>query len=250
MNKNIERSIIKEKKHQFLYGYNSEDRYNFLKDIESRNPISNNSDKPGVIYIDDGKLAVFSKEYLNFSILLEVLTKMKKDVGLNILMPRLRRLIDLASSRNMYVKSIADLEEFFKEAKAVYKDLYLEFTKTGEVSSTNYMKLSFSNLNDTIYYYKRALNNNSNFIIILDNKNNISSYSIKAVNSLIQGSKDISIKVATDIENWPFDTTLNGTFIEYDENFNYVELDDSYKKHIERVRKKYIGGNNDSESFE
>lgn len=42
------------------------------------------------------------------------------------------------------------------------------------------------------------------------------------------------MKIATDMEKWPTYTDLNGYFVEHIHDYSIIELDDSYRKTLDK----------------
>ena len=100
MNEYTKRQIIGNSYHQFLYGYNTVERTNFLKEIASEYPMTLNRDFPQAIYmenfslptleyspeVDKNELKIASRDYFDFCVytqLLEELLKIDYEKELN-----------------------------------------------------------------------------------------------------------------------------------------------------------------------
>lgn len=72
MNEYMKRRIIGDNYHQFLYGYNTVERTNFLKEIASCYPITLNKDCPQAIYMEEFSLPNIKNHYKTDRNLLEI----------------------------------------------------------------------------------------------------------------------------------------------------------------------------------
>ena len=83
MSEYTRKQIMEENRHQFIYGYNTEGRHVFLKDLERTYPILADSNAPVAIYMEDfslplskptnetinsGTVRLIANEFLDFSI--------------------------------------------------------------------------------------------------------------------------------------------------------------------------------------
>lgn len=75
MNEYVKDQIINNNYHQFLYGYNTEERTNFLKEIARDYPLTLNRNCPQAIYMEDFSLPVLEDNNKTDRSLLEIAGK-------------------------------------------------------------------------------------------------------------------------------------------------------------------------------
>lgn len=88
---------------------------------------------------------------------------------------------------------------------------------------------------------KRILNNSEQFNIIVDYRNPIVLESANAIMSIVNSrcAGTICMKIATELENWPTYSDLNGRFVEHIHDYSIIELDDSYRKTLDKKLKRF-----------
>jgi len=255
----LKQNIIGQNRHLFIYGYNNEERLSLLKEIDNENPICMDIDKPMSVYLNDigfpkvdtdseldlSIIDILSSEYLSFIITYDILMKSKDNLDLDLLN---FSIIPLLNVINRYSKKpghfdISDINKLIsvlEQSIEFYKSCYNEYVKTGVFNSNiNELALPFIDLDMFVSRYKRVLNNNSYFNIIVDKRNDICRSSVKAINGLVGSriNKDISMNIAIDPGNWDTSIDLNGQYIEAVHDYGIVELDDSYSNYVKKLKK-------------
>ncbi|NLA33151.1 MAG: hypothetical protein GX864_04360, partial [Mollicutes bacterium] len=101
------------------------------------------------------------------------------------------------------------------------------------------LKISFIYLDILLSQYKKMLNNDSHFNLIIDNSERVSIYSYLAINSLVGSriNRDLSLKVITDLASWPTYETYNNQLVEAIHDYGVVELDNNLKEQILKLKK-------------
>ena len=259
----LKKQIIGEKRHQFIYSYDDENRESFLNSIKEDYKISPDNDGPIAIVVEDFGLpktkiqninvndkrtAIMAKEYLSLVIVEEIMKQILEsytgDNRESVVWGTIRWLNRVDKNpRKPYTTTEEELFNMFKEGKDFYNELY-----------TSYLKgLPYDKTIDDIYlpfiafeYFTDAFVRRIDkpyISIFINNKSNkeFAMESYRAVNSLISntGNLTATIKVVTDSEKWPTSCDLNMEYIQNVHDYDYIELDDSYEKHIEKIRKKF-----------
>ena len=246
----LKREIMGQNRHQFIYGYNNGKRKKFLSELSIEFPIMIDCNIPMCIYlrefglpkisnddVDKNKLISLSREYLSFAIAYEILLKSKSNVDNALLNVRIKNLIKFFCYDN--IKNNMDgLIDAFLESKEFYMSYYLEYLNNGYLDkSINDIAVPFLDLEWFISQYKKELNNQAYFCILLDKIFDISSSSIMAVNDLIgsRNNGNISMKVVVEPGKWDSYALSNGQYIESIHDYDSIELDDSGKKYIKKL---------------
>lgn len=257
----LKQNIMEQERHLFVFGREGITRENFISELESDYPVVMDKESPMAIKLSDiglpkvdvsnadkGRIDIVSVEYLNFSILSEILSKSKERYDLDILNDRLKKLIkaidNTARTSDMSgVKNIEDLISIIEESKNFYKRYYVEVLSEGKSNlSVDDIALPFIQLEYIIEEIKRSYNNKSHFGIIIDKKEDIAASSTRAINFLVGAriNNDISMKVFTDPEKWESFRDVNGRFVEYVHDYSTEELDDSFKKMVKNYKNNYL----------
>lgn len=265
MKEHLKRIIINESRHYFIYGENSKKRSDFLSNLEREYEIEFDKDIPMAIYLDDiglpNKTINFKKtdtiiiyslarNYLNFIIASNIFRNiiLKLELGKDI--PNLEERINSLLSRfnrlfvNPDFKKITSLEkllEAFHESRKFYLNYFLDITEKGNTDlDISDLQIPFLDMNSFLYYTKKFLNNHSRFCVIADNQKDIHIVSKKAINGIVTSriNEDLSMKVASDINNWNTYLSLNGVLAQSIHDYGVIELDDNYNKQLRRVMKR------------
>lgn len=248
-----EDTIMSESRHQFIYGDDGKEREIFLKELEKKYPIKMNKDFPMAIYLDEyGFPKIPSKfknidinitkicalEYLKFTIIYNILLKTYEQKYEDILY---KKIIDTIGDYLKYLdsKDINNFEELIKQAKKArdyYYKYYTYYMETGnklEVPSFPHVELS-----SFIKSFKKVINNNSYFAIIIDKQHDLALVSTKAINSFVASriNSDISMKVAVSDGRYEAYTDLSGQFIEECHDYAEVYLEDNLSKYIKKKK--------------
>ncbi len=254
----LKRTIMEQSRHLFIYGYATKERSEFLQSLEALYPMTNNHSEPVALYFDSFGLPrvetdiknkdiymlhTMSREYLSFLIASEILAKTIKSSENN-LDDKLARLIKLTNiGRNQNHDKITyttDLLEEFKISRDFYYENYINYVNgvIGNVS-TDDIALPFLNLEMFVSQYKRCMDMKSYFGIVLDKKSQLSSFSVQVVNNFIGAriNSDISIKVATEPDDWETYHCANWGLIEGVHDYGTIELDESYRAYAKKLRR-------------
>lgn len=248
------KEIINQSRHQLIYRNDKYPTNELITKIEEQYPLVFDASNPVCINVKDYGISPTNNVdkqssevnrscdiFFTCSIAYEIINKINNLDGkeANIRLARLIKLINDYFLRNKENK-IDDVLDLLKILK----------------QTMNYYKCNNKNQNDLppeeILYYirpdffinelKMATNNSSYFGIVIDNKKDISTNSIKTINSFIYSriNKDLSIKVLTDPKRWNTFTTSTGNYIESVHDYGIVELDDSYEKYIKSLKRSKI----------
>lgn len=252
----LKKMIIEQSRHLFIYGYNNEIRRQFLKDLEKEYPLVFDSNNPIALYFDllgleknndnnpnDKMINFISNQYLYFTIATKILEK-SMEYDSKLLDTKLSRLIELINrGKNHEYKNIESSKELLKQLKKseeFYYENYININN-GTINKIDITDISipFIQIEMFIKQYKEDLNIDSYFCILFDKHYPLTVSSTKSINNLIGSriNKDISIKVAVDPNDWDTYMNTNGQLIEVVHDYGTVELDNSYKEYIKRLKK-------------
>lgn len=247
---NKKNEVIGQSRHQFIYGYDGEQRTNFLKEIEEENPIVINGNNPMAVYISDyglppieydkkkvdtGLVTIVSTEYFVFSALSRIIETYSENVKNNEKNSTILELMNNCYCLNL--SGIDDLKKVFNDSKTFYKNYYTDYLKNGSTSySIDDVKLPFVDLLMYLSQFKKVINNESYFAFLIDNNKEISISSTKAINLYVGGriNDTISMKIATDPNKWKSYLDCNGQYIQSCHDYGDVQIDDSLKKVLKR----------------
>lgn len=245
--------IIGQSRHQFIYGYDGEQRTKLLKEIEEENPIVINGNSPMAVYIsdyglpqmvydkkkvDNGLITIVSTGYFTFSVLSHIIEAYSDNVKSDEKNDAILKLMN--QYYNLNLSGIEDLKKVFNDSKTFYKNYYTDYLKNGSTSySIEDVQLPFVDLLMFLSQFKKIINNDSYFAFLIDNNKEISIPSTKVINYYV-GSRindTISVKIATDADKWKSYLDCNGEFIQSCHDYGYVQLDDSLKKVLKKSYK-------------
>lgn len=256
--KYLKKEIMEQSRHQLIYGYCGDTRSQFLQELDEEYPLLEDSTTPIALYMDnfglpkvenqrnqtDGYIVgAISREYLSMSIASKILEKTLEKQNKE-LEERLNRLLYLINKLNRHsqveVSSLRELLQALEEAKQFYLTNFSQYlTGTIDEISINQLSVPFLQLDMFISEFKRAMNIQSYFGILLDKKEPVALSSAQAVNNIIgrRINKDISIKLAVEPNDWDTYFDPNGQRIEVIHDYGTVELDDSHKEYIKTLIK-------------
>ena len=254
----LKKEIMDQSRHLFIFGYNNQERSNFLQSLENDYPFTNELSNPIALYFDsfglpkietDLKnrnsymLQAMSREYLSFLIASKILEK-TIEYNYDNLDDKLSWLINLTNMNKSQnygeIVCVKDLLNEFKISRDFYYNSYINYVKgLIENISIDDIAIPFLDLEMFVNQYKMCMDMQSYFGIILDKKNNISTLSVQAINNFIGAriNGDISIKVAIEPDDWKTYLGVNGQYIEAIHDYGTVELDDSYTKRLAKSKK-------------
>lgn len=256
----LKEEIMGQSRHQFIYGYNGDDRRQFLESMAEDYPVVLDEKSPMAIIlteyglpkipldnekIDKDRINIISSEFLNFSIVSNILLRAKATNDVDILNVRLRRLIDNLNKYNIKnhspMSDLDDLIMILMQSKEFYMNYYKEYYGKGkETMSIDDIALPFMPLPLFISQFKSAINNSSYFGVIIDKQDDIALSSTKAINGLVasQINKDISMKIAIEPDKWDSYREVNGQVIQRIDDYGTVELDDSQSQYLKKLKEK------------
>lgn len=260
MNEYVKRMIVEQAWHQFLYGYNTDERSSFLRDMVEMYPVKIDNIEPVAVYVEDYSLPfvenqvkgdsyqvkTIAREYTSIVLVLAIVEQTMRQIEIEKLNDKMRAFIEAVNRVmiNPGFDKIENLNEFvtvLKDAKKFYSDEYVKLLQTGKFQGDiSSLKLSFVDLNFFVNYYKKALNMNSHFSILIDQQRTGSFISQQAINGIItkRCTGDISMKVACRPDEWKTYYDLTGMFAESVHDYSVVELDDSFPKYVKELRDK------------
>lgn len=249
--------IMENSWHQFIYGYNVEQRHQFLKGLEQDYPIKVEENAPMAIYLEEYglpkidlelnkmeciQISGISREYLNFLIAHRVLTRSIECLGLQELDKHMTDLLSFANrclinKKATSFQNITDLVMALEQSIEMYLKGYLNYHKHS--FKINDVAIAFIDIESFIRRVKQGLNNNAYFGIVIDKRHDLSPFSIKAINGLV-GSRitaDLSMKVALEPGEWTTYSDANGQMIQDPHDYSTIQLDDSMKAHVNKLKK-------------
>lgn len=257
VNKIMENQIMSHKFHEFLYGYNTEERTNFLRAMEEHYPIIYGKNAPMGIYLEPygisvcerGKepvdrekslmLGIASREYLKNLIAYNIVSHIENN---STVMGQIENeMLDFLNSyqfnRKEKVSSVQNYLKELRETLSICQETYSSILLNGTAHPQMYdFPSDFLDIGQFGEKIKKILNNNDQFNIIVNHHNTITLESAKAIMSIVNSrcAGTICMKVATDLEKWPTYRDLTGCFVENIHDYNIVELDDSYQKNLDK----------------
>lgn len=257
MNKIAEEQIMSRKFHEFLYGYNTEERTIFLRKMEDHYPIVYGDDAPMGIYLepygipirerdkeplDKEKslmLGVASREYLKNLIAYNIVSRIESNsMIMGQIEPEIVNFLNgYRFERKEKVKSVQNYLKELRETLNICQENYNSILLSGLAHPQMYdFPSDFYDIERFGKSLKEILNNNDQFNIIVNHCNSITLESAQAIMSIVNSrcAGTICMKVATDPEKWPTYSDLTGLFVECDHDYMIFKLDDSYQKTLDR----------------
>ncbi len=265
MNEYTRKQIMEENRHQFIYGYNTEGRHRFLKDLERAYPILTDSASPVAIYMEDfslplskpineninsGTVRLIANEFLDFSISESIIRRILEQGKLNTSMSKINDLLERINrlyghKQHTQARSLEELKSILEESRKMYSNYYVEYLQ-GDQSwfDPDSLKIPFINAVDLATKTKKALNIDSYYGLIFEIDKRMPLASYQAINGYItrRCNTDLSIKIATSPAAWPTFYDLNGALAENIHDYGVVEPDDSYKVYTKQMQQSKIKG--------
>lgn len=247
----LKERIMGQSRHLFIYGFSSDDRSKFLQNLEEDYPVTDDLSSPIALYFnslglpqidndledrDNYIIYRMCREYLSFLVATRILEK-SNYFDETILNNKLSLLIHLI---NKGIVSVSELLDEMKKSRDFYYDSYIKYTK-GLIKeiSINEINVPFLNLEMFVSRYKRCMNMQSYFGIIYDKRDRVSVQSIQTINNFIGAriNNDISIKIATNSNEWETYYNTNGQYVEAIHDYGIIELDnlEDTKKLIKHI---------------
>lgn len=255
----LKQQIMSQNRHQFIFGYNNEVRRNFTEELGRKFPIKVDSNDPMGIYIrdfglpkiefdctafDNSKIGIVSIEYLTFTIVYNLLLKAREDIGDDLLNLRIQKVFAMLNNYSINpgcpdIVNLQDLLNIVEQSKEFYRMYYIDYLTNGFIERTpDELALPFLHLESFVSQYKKALNNDSHFNIIIEKCEDVALSSVKAVNNLVGAriNKDISMKIVVEPREWDSYIAFNGQCIEAVHDYGIVELDNSHGEYVKKLK--------------
>lgn len=255
MLKITEQEIMNTSQHQFIYGYNTKERTQFLKQMAQNYPVKLEHPTPIGIYlekfylpqisdtirsIDLTILTIINREYLNLSIALSVIDTIIRQVNLEALYDKM--FLDIVNryflNKNFNkMKDLEELSSMLKTTQILYENAYIDFIAKG-IFNLKYEALPIRVLDIDIFisWLKKTIGLHSYFCMIADVHEKIPLLSQMALNSLVTKriNRDISMKIVCEISQWDTFYDLDDTLANYLHDYDIVDLDGSVNKYIRK----------------
>lgn len=253
----LKKIIMNQNRHLFVYGYNTQERSEFLKCLEKNYPFTYELLEPVALYFDSFGLPkidtglknkdsymiqAMSREYLSFLVASRILEKTIEfyDSNLDDKLSWLIHLININKNRNYdEITTVKKLLNEFKISRSFYYESFVKYVNglIDNIPIEN-ITIPFLDLGMFVNQYKSCMNMQSYFGLIFDKKNESSIFSTQSINSFIGAriNNDISVKVAIEPNAWETYRNVNGQLIEAVHDYGVVELDDSNKDYINSIK--------------
>ena len=230
--------VIWDSWHKFVY-YDNDDKSNILDDL-SKYRVKLNSNEPIVIYINDLGLPnvidetkvdryiieFFHHRYYELLILLSIIDKLIRDIDIDVLNSRFRRLFHLLSD-NVDINDVIELRDLLDKCINIYKNEYVNYIETG-ILGKFYNDLEISNviIDMIVSCIKKSIGLEKYFSFVIDGDNIISKYSQMSINDYIASrcTGYLSINVLLSINNWKYYYSSNGQLIENIHDYSEIDL--------------------------
>lgn len=262
MNEYMRDSIVEHAWHQFLYGYNGEERTKFLQSMVDSHPIKFDSTDAAAVLISDYSLPIVdnpvkcdsyqmgsvAREHFSVVLVDAIVEQTIQQIELDKLNDKMKSFIKAVNRLLLNpdfdkIRSIEEFSKVLKDVKKFYSDEYIRMLQTGSFQGDiTSLRLGFIDLNFFASYYKKALNMKRHFSVIIDQQKVGTVVSQQAVNGIVtrRCTGDISMKIACQPDEWKSYYDLSGMFAEAVHDYSAVELDDSYAKYVKELRKKHL----------
>lgn len=261
MRKNVADEIMLQSRHQFIYGYNTDERQSEIKKMVDEFPIKMDENAPMGIYLenagieaDDLKSSVdkmlassISREYLSFLIAYTLLERALEDNNftqfperVDLFLKSINRL--LVQDGHPNIASLQELLTALKLGLEFYEMNYKIALDTGAFKGNfSDVPISFLSLDVFLRYFKKLLNNNSYVAVVMNLTKPISHYATQAINTHLSKrcNADLSMKVVCEPSDWKSYFDPVGVRIEAVHDYGEVELDESYKEYIRELKNKW-----------
>jgi len=245
----LERVIIGESRHYFIYGENGEERARLLKSLADKYPIVLDTSTPACVYMEDFALPVVTnsvehfdkircltcaREFLSFSIAYQLVSKLARETniwGTKVRMDEFLNRVNRTLNDHDYddIQDLKDLIGVLKISKEFYREEYKNLLQLGTiVGEINNLQIPFITLNTFMSMFKRMINTNSHFSLIFDQQTQIPLVSQQAINSIVTRriNSDISMNVVCDREEWKTYYSLDGMLAEPTHDYGDRNLED------------------------
>lgn len=244
-----QKEIMEQSRHLWIYGRNGENREALLRDLESLYPIKLDRNSPMAIYMQSFSLPIIqekrdnydkvlagiaARNHLDFAIAENIMRKVEED---HILVPEkfLSHINHLFfNKKHDEMLTNEELLRALKASRQFYERYYVSELVGTEKEDIESLKIQFLMIDGFIYYFKKAINNQSYFGLVFDHQTPFPVETTMAINGFVSKrcNSDISVKVAIQPEEWETYYDSNGMLIEAIHDYGTVELDDSLKQYI------------------
>lgn len=261
MSKYINAQIMEQNRHQFIYGYNTDDRTKQIKDMVGEYPVKMDESTPMGIYLENHAIQTelpdynvdkllttrMSKEYLSFAIAYTLLDRALQDSDFEVIPERVSTFLEVVNHLILQpgqanIQSLQELLAVLKIGLDFYEMNYKSTVETGAFTGNfSEVPISFLSLDTFLRYFKKMLNNNSYVAVVIDLKSPISGIATQAINEYFtkRCNADLSMKVVCEPGSWGTYYDFNGVPVEYIHDYGTVELDDSHQECMKRIRERY-----------
>lgn len=251
--------IMKTNRHLFVLSPDTKERTAYLKSLEQAHPVRYNSSELVAIYLDipgiidyeilepnpdDKILKTIAKEYLNLSIVINLLRKLKEDDMETVLGDNLGFLI--SPMNRLYLNkdypNIKTLDEMIHEllvSRQFYQEYYLSYISgVPNYITDKIIKIPSVDPLEVINYTKRMLKSDSCFVVIANCQQELSAVSKEALNSKVNviTNRDLSMRIVTE-DKWQNYTCLDGYPVSKT-SYDIIELDEATVKESIKTRTK------------
>lgn len=254
----LKKEIMEQSRHQFIYGYDNDERTSFLKSLEDDYPIVVGCNRPIAIYMKDYSLPVIehscdidrfrlsqvNREYFNLILIKNIISRIKDNQSLlndENTFKFLKQLYVVTSDRSSY-DSFDSFDKDLDSSLAFYLSYYKDLLDGKDIlPNINDVKIPFMMPDMIVPKIKKMLVNDSYFGIIIDKNMDYTLDTFKVINSYVSKriNGDLSMKVSCEPGKWKTYYDIVGEFIESTHDYGIVEFDDSYSKHTKELIKKY-----------
>lgn len=249
MDEILERIIVGESRHYFIYSENKELRKELLQNISDRNPIVLDSNEPAIVYMDDFalpesenkvtyldnyRLKIVSREYLSFYIVYKLLIQFQRQTGIYMADLRIKNFLKDINRLflNQDYNDIEDLNgliNVINQSKEFYKREYKNLQELGKiVEDINVLPIQFLELNSFMRPFKKMINTTSHFSIVFDQQSKPQLIMQQAINSLVTKriNSDISVNVVCERNEWKTYYDLTGMLAEPIHDYGDINIED------------------------
>ena len=256
----LERIILGESRHYFIYSENKDQRKNLLYNISDKHPIILDSDEPAMIYMDDFVLPevenkvtyvdnyllkIVVREYLNFYIAHKLLTQFQRQAGIYIADLRVKNFLKkinrlFLNHDHNDILDLNDLINVINDSKEFYKREYKNLLELGRiVEDIRDLTIRFLELNSFIMQFKKMINTNSHVSFVFDQQLEPQLMIQQAINGIVTKriNSDISVNVVCDMNDWKTYYDLTGILAEPTHDYGYRNLDNLVSE-FQKVKKR------------
>lgn len=258
----LEKRILEDSAHQFIYGENLDEREKLIQKLLEDYPVLINSETPVAVNLDSVALPNIerlnedvdnislygaSREYLFNSVLFSIIKRIN-DAQLE--MPKFIERVNEAELdySDCKVDNLSELLSLIEMQKETWFTFYKELLTNGTAKlDFDKLPLSYIEIELLIERIKKELNLKSYFALLVDIKEEIPIVSQMALNNLvgarITGMLSMKIMINPEYQFCVYD--LSGNFVQNVHDYSTIELDDSYKNLTRDRKRKFFESNLD-----